>query len=139
MLGYSLESGGRMRHPLMLLFPSYVFFCGSEDDRYQAVSTNRLCQVIDIPDQSQLKTELDAVLRALKANLVPGSCPLPRDGNRCRIKSGPLTGAEGILTRTAGSQPQLILPVCQATTILRRQRQLQLQIVRGTALVQALC
>lgn len=111
MVEYSLESGGKMRHPLRVLFPSYVFFCGSENDRYLAVSSGRLCQAIDIPDQAQLKTELDAVWCALRANLVSGSCPLPPDGNRFRITSGPLTGAEGISTGTADTQPQLILPV----------------------------
>ncbi|MCD6303783.1 MAG: hypothetical protein J7M21_02335, partial [Planctomycetes bacterium] len=58
-------SGGRRRRVLLPLFPSYVFFCGREQQRYIAMTTNRLCQVLEVADQRKLIKELTAIERAL--------------------------------------------------------------------------
>ncbi len=41
-------SGGRKRHVMLPLFTSYVFICGTELDRYTALTTNRLNQTIEV-------------------------------------------------------------------------------------------
>src|SRR5205809_2914043 len=58
-------SGGRKRRGLMPLFSSYVFFCGTEQDRYAALVTDRLCRVIEVQDQKRLVSELSATHRAI--------------------------------------------------------------------------
>ena len=47
-------SGRRKRHVMVPLFTSYVFFCGTESDRYTALATKRLCQTIEVVDQDAL-------------------------------------------------------------------------------------
>lgn len=90
-------SGGRRRTVLAPLFPSYVFFCGAEEARYTAMTTDRLCQTIAIPDQGQFLSQIEAVHKALagKAQLDP--YPFLAAGKRCRITAGPFLGVEGIV------------------------------------------
>lgn len=92
-------SGGRKRHVLAPLFPGYVFFCGSEEDRHEALATNRLCQVLGIPDQETIADELLAIDKVLaeKGELDP--YPFAAVGRRCRITAGPFRGVEGIVVR----------------------------------------
>jgi transcription antitermination factor NusG len=95
-------SGGRKRHVLLPLFPSYIFMCGSGDDRYAAMTTNRIAQVLDIPDQAGFVRELTAIERALQADALLDPYPQVARGKRCRISAGPFAGVEGIVVRTCG-------------------------------------
>ena len=91
-------SGGRKRRAMMPLFPGYVFFCGTRDDRHQALATDRLCQVIEVADQSRLVRELAALHKALATGggrLDP--YPFAAVGNRCRVTAGPFRGLEGVV------------------------------------------
>ena len=63
-------SGGRKRHIMAPLFTSYVFICGTELDRYTALTTNRLCQTIDVVDQDGLIKERASVEKALLSKAI---------------------------------------------------------------------
>jgi hypothetical protein len=88
-------SRGRRYRVLEPLFSSYVFFCGTADDRYVAMTTNRLCQTLDVPDRQTLVRELCAIEAALvgKAQLDP--YPFAAIGQHCRVIAGPFLGLEG--------------------------------------------
>ena len=88
-------SGGRKRHGMNALFPSYVFFRGGEDARYRALVTGRLCQVIPVPDQGKLIEELQHIHVALRGEAVLDPYPFAVVGQRCRVKAGPFMGVEG--------------------------------------------
>ena len=88
-------SGCRKRCVMMPLFTSYVFFCGTEQDRYTALTTNRLCNVIEVADQERLIGELMNIEKALLTNTVIDNYPRLAIGNNCRIVSGPMMGTEG--------------------------------------------
>jgi len=88
-------SGGRKRGAMMPLFSSYVFFCGGEEARYRALVTNRLCQVISVPDQKKLVVELRNIDVALRGKATLDPYPFATVGRRCRVKSGPFLGIEG--------------------------------------------
>lgn len=92
-------SGGRKRRLMVPLFPSYVFFCGDEDDRGRALATNRLCQTLEPPDRDVLVAELVQVEQALASKAALDPYPFAAVGARCRVKAGPLRGLEGIVLR----------------------------------------
>jgi transcription antitermination factor NusG len=96
-------SSGKKRRGLMPLFPSYVFFCGSEEDRYTAMTTNRLCQTIEIVDQEKLVGELTSIETALLGKAVLDPYPFIVEGQRCRITGGAFKGLEGIVVERAAT------------------------------------
>ncbi len=102
--------GGRKRSVLKPLFPSYVFLCGSETDRYRAATTGRVCQMIAVKDRNQFVTELDAVRVALASKRTMNAYPHAAVGKRCRVTSGPLQGIEGIVILNKDSV-QIVLQV----------------------------
>ena len=88
-------SGGRKRRVLLPLFTSYVFFCGEEADRYIAMTTDRLCQTIDVADQDELVKDMAAIERALAGEAELDPYPHAIIGQRCRINAGPFKDLEG--------------------------------------------
>jgi transcription antitermination factor NusG len=103
-------SGGKRRKTLVPLFPSYVFFRGDEMARYTALTTGRLCRVIEINDQQGLIGELSAVNRALCGKAVLEPYPMAVVGERCRITAGPFQGLEGVVVRV-NDTARLVLQV----------------------------
>ncbi len=93
---------GRKYKSLLPLFPGYVFFNGDEESRYQALTTNRIAQVIEVVDQDQLVRELDQIHRALSAGAPLDPHPYLKSGARCRVKAGPLADMEGMVVRRKG-------------------------------------
>ena len=92
-------SGGRKRRILAPLFMSYVFFCGSDEDRYTAMTTNRLCQTIEVPDQPRLAEELRFIEQALGGQAELDPYPFAVVGQRCRVTAGPMIGLVGTVIR----------------------------------------
>jgi len=104
-------SGGRKHHVLMPLFTSYVFFCGTEMDRYTAMATNRLCQTLEVVDQEGLARQLSSIEKALftKANI--DLYPHLPVGSRCRITAGPMKGVEGVVVERKDSKARMVLEI----------------------------
>jgi transcription antitermination factor NusG len=92
-------SGGRKRHVVLPLFPSYIFICGNDDDRYTALATNHVCQVIEVADTQRLIRELSAVERVTKCRAELDLYPSLPVGQQCRITAGPFSGLEGTVVR----------------------------------------
>jgi len=103
-------SGGKKRRVMSPLFPSYVFFCGSDADRYAAMATDRLCQTLDVPDQSKLIIELDNIEKAMEGKAELDPYPFAAVGERCRIIAGPFSGLEGIVV-SRDKMARLVLQV----------------------------
>jgi hypothetical protein len=104
-------SGGRKRHVLHPLFPSYVFFSGGERARYEALATNRLCRAIEAPDQAGLLGELSSLSRALASQAPLEIYPHVAVGRRCRISGGAFEGFEGVVVATRSGVVELVLQV----------------------------
>ena len=90
-------SGGRKRKGMSPLFPSYVFFCGGDDVRWQALATNRLCRVLPAPRQHELVGELEQIRRVLQSGQPLELYPTLPVGTRCRVTAGPFKGMVGIV------------------------------------------
>ena len=104
-------SGGRKRRVMLPLFTSYVFFCGTEEDRYFAMTTNRLCKTIEVIDQDVLISELAAIERILFNKTTLYLYPTPPVGHRCRISRGPMQGVEGVVVERKMSNACIVLEV----------------------------
>jgi transcription antitermination factor NusG len=104
-------SGGRKRRLMAPLFPLYVFFCGTEDDRCTAMTTNRICQTIEVVDQKRLVEELHGIERAIAHKAVIDEYPSLPIGHRCRVVSGPLAGIEGLILEKDNEKARMILEV----------------------------
>jgi transcription antitermination factor NusG len=102
------SAGGRTRVSFVPLFPSYVFLCGSDSQRYEAVKTNCICRCLEVRDQRQLVQNLRQVklLVDCGAPLTPESRIRP--GMRVRVRSGLLAGIEGTVIKRQGRQRLLV-------------------------------
>lgn len=92
-----IMSGGRKRKLMMPVFSSYVFVCGNETSRISALQTGRVVRTIPISDQSTFVEELGSIERALKVNGRLDLYPFAAVGRRCRVRTGPFVGIEGIV------------------------------------------
>jgi len=100
-------SGGRKRHVMMPLFSSYVFFNGEDEARYATISTGRVCQVIEVKDQTRMVRQLAALEQALKASARLDPYPTVAIGRRCRVAGGRFEGITGTVVsygRTFGHE-----------------------------------
>jgi len=90
---------GRMRSSLQPLFGGYVFVCGEEQQRYEAVCTGCVSRWLDVPSAHELVEDLRQVqkLIELDAPLSPESRLVP--GQRVRIRHGAFAGYEGVILR----------------------------------------
>jgi len=104
-------SGGRNRHLMLPLFKSYVFFCGTEQDRYMAMRTNRLCHTLDVADQDRLVEELSGIEAALFSQSVVDTYPNLPVGRRCRVVSGPMRNIEGTVVERNCARARMVIEV----------------------------
>ena len=102
--------GGRRRNVLLPLFASYVFVCGSSEDRYQTLRTGRVCQMIPVSRRQQFVEEIEAIRRAIEADEPMQLYPFAAVGRRCRVARGLLRGTEGIVVQSR-SGTRLVLQV----------------------------
>ena len=91
--------GGRKVKSILVLFGGYLFFCGSEDERYGAMTTNRIASTIEVADQDRLIRELSSIQAAMSGSRQLDPFPYLQAGRRCVVTSGPLKGVEGLLVR----------------------------------------
>lgn len=84
------------------VFPGYLFFNATQEQRYSALRTNRIAHVLEVSDQERLVRELTSIRLLLSTEhdfLVSARLKV---GDWGRITSGPLVGLEGVITRLTG-------------------------------------
>ena len=101
---------GRTVRSLLALFPGYLFFCGGEAERLEALKTNRTAAIIPVVNQNRLVQELLPIEKLLRL----GKAVVPHDylkvGQRCRVIAGPMMGTEGLIIQTP-KETRLVLQV----------------------------
>lgn len=90
---------GRVRTTYAPLFNNYVFLCGDNDARYQAVCTGCVQKATEITDVEQFIQDLRQV-----RNLIDMDVPLTLEsrleaGQHVRVRSGAFAGYEGTVLR----------------------------------------
>lgn len=119
---------GRVRVSHMPLFPNYVFICGDNDARYQAVCTGNVSRCIEVDDSQQLLTDLTQIRDLI--NIGEPLAPEARmeSGDRVRVKSGQFAGFEGTVVRRQ-QETRLVVYVkfmSQGASVLLEDCQLEL-------------
>lgn len=101
---------GRKIRSLLPLFTGYLFFCGNEEQRVESLKTNRVANILEVNDQEKLISELYQIEQAIRAGapLIPHK--YIKEGQRCRVTSGPMAGLEGIV-ESSKNVTRLILKV----------------------------
>ena len=86
------------------LFPCYVFIREGMDRQLQILTTPGLIHIVKWGGRPAIvpKAQLDAVRKIVERCPNVETHPYLQSGDRVRVKSGPLTGLEGILTRKKG-------------------------------------
>lgn len=90
---------GRVRTTYMPLFSNYVFVCGDDESRYQAICSGCVQKATPIEDVQQLVGDLVQI-----RNLIRLGIPLTiesriQPGQKVRIKTGAFAGYEGTVIR----------------------------------------
>ncbi|MEL7498538.1 MAG: transcription termination/antitermination NusG family protein [Planctomycetota bacterium] len=103
-------ASGRLRTSYVPLFPNYVFMCVTEEDRYQAMTTNCISKCSVVEDARQLVDDLKKISTVIATGV--GLTPEARldAGHPVRVKAGPFAGYEGTVIRREG-KTRLLLSV----------------------------
>ena len=96
---------GRRVSSFLPLFDGYLFLYGSDEERVDALTTNRIRHVLPVQHQEQLLSDLGRLRRVIESDLpLTVERKLAR-GDHVRVKSGALRGVEGeILRRENGTR-----------------------------------
>ena len=93
-----------MKQISLPLFPCYVFIREGLDWQLQILTTPGVLHIVAYGGFPAIvpQAQIDAVRRIIESRLLVESHPYMQCGDRVRVKSGPLFGLEGILTRQKG-------------------------------------
>jgi len=93
------KNSGRLSRSLVPVFPGYVFLNGSDLQRQQALTTNRIANTLPVVNQAELVGELRQIQRLLLAKTGFALEPAIEIGAWARVIAGPLEGLEGVVTK----------------------------------------
>lgn len=94
----------RAKHIWLPLFPCYVFIREGMDRQFQIVTTPGIIHIVGWGGRPAIvpRHQLDGARQIVESCLTVESHPYLQRGDRVMVKTGPLMGLEGILTRTKG-------------------------------------
>ncbi len=90
---------GRQSDSYLPLFPGYVFLLATPEERIQALTTKRVVQHLNVPDQESLRKDLEQNAKLLATGLPITPEPKFVPGTRVRVCDGPLRGFVGVVER----------------------------------------
>ena len=84
------------------LFPGYLFCLANEKERYQLLLTHHIANILKVSNHLELLEDIKKIFIAESADYSLRPCELHIEGIKARIKTGPLSGIEGIVSRLRG-------------------------------------
>ncbi len=92
-------SQNRIRFSQVPLFSGYLFLKADDADRHKAFKSNHIARMIEVKDQKQLIGELGQVQQTLSGGAPVLPWDFTQEGQRVRIKTGPMKDIEGMIVR----------------------------------------
>ncbi len=92
----------RISRSIVPVFPGYIFFNATEEQRYLALRTNRIANVLTVASERQLIDELRRIHFLLTHTHQFQVANRLKVGDWGRVIAGPLAGLEGVITRYTG-------------------------------------
>jgi len=102
------SSSGRQRSSYVPLFPGYVFLCGDEEQRRDALATNCVSNTLEVGDVDALLQDLIAIRRLVESDVALSPEARLVEGMRVRVRSGPFEGVEGVVVDRRGEDTLLV-------------------------------
>ncbi len=95
----------RDKHLWLPMFPGYVFIRGGLERQLQILTTPGVLHIVGWGGRPAIvpEAQLDAVRRIIDSRVMVETLPYLKCGDFVRVKSGPLAGLEGILSRKKGA------------------------------------
>jgi transcription antitermination factor NusG len=90
------------------LFPGYVFLHMEKERQTKVVQSDFVANVLTVFDQELFVLQLEQIRLALETELEIRLAPAIGEGNRVKIKSGPLQGIEGWVEKRYGMNTVLL-------------------------------
>ncbi len=87
----------RKRFSLLPVFTGYLFFMADNTQRYNALTSGQIANIIDVKNQEHLLHELRQVHEALQGELPIYPYDYVHTGQLVRIVKGPMKGIQGIV------------------------------------------
>lgn len=104
------KNTGRTSRSVVPVFPGYLFFNGIEQERHQVLKTNRIANLLVVPDQKELIRELRLIQKVLASGQEYRWQGTIQVGDWARVTAGPLAGMEGVVDECR-SRLRLVLNV----------------------------
>jgi len=91
----------RRKEVTLPLFPGYLFFANGLERKVDLLSTPGVCAIVSFGNTPALvpPSEIEAIQLAMVSSRVMGPHPFLKEGDKVRLRAGPLAGIEGILQR----------------------------------------
>lgn len=91
----------RNKEVTLALFPGYLFFANALERKVDLLSTPGVCAIVSFGNTPALipQSEIEAIQLAMLSSRLMGPHPFLKEGDKVRLRSGPLAGIEGILQR----------------------------------------
>lgn len=90
---------GRLRKSYEPLFPNYIFVCGDEMARYQAVCTGSVSRWLAVPFPEELVVDLRQIYQLIQTDQPLSPEKNLEPGQKVRVRSGVFKGFEGTVVR----------------------------------------
>ncbi len=99
---------GKRVESFLPLFGGYLFLFGTEHERVQALTTNRISQVLPVNDQQQIRHDLLQLRDVIDSGIPVTLEKRLQAGDRVRVEKGPLKGVEGVVVARRGERRLIV-------------------------------
>jgi hypothetical protein len=108
LMSHRFLSRGRTLQSHIPVFGGYVFLLADHEKRSKALSTNRVANSLSVPDQAEMWQDLTNVHRLISSGLPITAADCLEPGTPVEIKTGPLTGLQGVILERASVRRFLV-------------------------------